>query len=151
MAWVTISLRKMALKARISNFEYQLMKLSQDKMSMQMAAGYATSVMNVYKNNALDRVAQNYLNTVQGFDQNSANYSAQVQNAGLLRQRSEMVATSLFQAMEDGQLRANKNKEQQIDQEMEIIQTQLKAARAEEENLEKAMDEDIKKTAIKLM
>lgn len=151
MAWVTISLRKMTLTARISNMEYRLMTLSQDKQSQQMSAGYSKSKLNLMKNMEYQAIDQAFNNQVQGFNKNDQNYSINVQQANLWRQNERMSRESIFQAMEDSQLQENNRKEQQIDQEIEVLQTQLKAARAEEENLGKALDEDIKKSAINLM
>lgn len=165
MAWVTISLRKLTLNARVNSLEYRLMKLSQDKQSQQSSAAYAQSQLNMQKNNAYMSVqninsanVKNITDAMMAAQKNGQTDQATMQdfnnriadsNSGM--QMSKMMQDSLFQAQEDGMLQENNRKEAAIDQEIQMIETQLKAARAEEESLGKALDEDIKSSAIKLM
>ena len=170
MAWVTIGLRKHALKARINSLEYRLMKLSQDKQSQHNAAAMTQSQLSMRKNDEYLRLQNNHSNYMQGVTnqmqqaQDQANKAGQPLDGASMQQMqnkiamgnqnfqmSQMMTDSLFQAQEDGLMQENNRKETAIDLEIERLEVQLKAARAEEEQLGKALDEDIKKTAINLM
>ena len=152
MAWVTISLRKMALRARQNNLNARLMELSQQQQSMQMAAGYALSAMNAQKDQALMEAQDRYYAGIEGLqygDSNSQTMAA-LRRSELDYQREQLVINSVFTAAEEGQRNMTKVRESAISMEIEILNTQLMAVNAEYEALEKGLESDIKKDTIKL-
>lgn len=162
MGWVTLSLRKMALKQRISNLEYRSIQLSQEQQSLSNQSSYQQRYLGMKKNQdlmSLSQQRQNYLQQARGKYSNQDSLSTQdtldLQSAldeiNLNYQFAEMNAESVFQAEQDSMLQQINARQEQLELEQQQVEAQLKAARAEEESLSSAMDQDIKNDAIKLV
>ncbi len=158
MAWVTISLRKQALKGRMNYISNRLMDLSQERESMQMSAGYAQSTMSAEKSLRLMQLGEAYANGLDEANKNGSlfsgnsnsqafsNYMAFVQNY----QQAEMDINSRFQMAEESQRKLISARETAISSEQEVLQSQLAAVSAEYDALEKGLESDIKRDTIKL-
>lgn len=165
MGWVTLSLRKMALKQRISNLEYRLVQLSQEQQSLANSSSYAqrelSSIQNL-KTAALSRNRANLLKQARNdYSANSSdssttsdaylNLQSALDDINLNYQFEQMNIESIFQAQQDTLLQEVNTKQQQLELEQEQVEQQLAAARAEEEQLGEAVSQDIKNDAIKLV
>ena len=151
MAWVTISLRKQALRARIDHLNYQQISLSQQQQSMQIAGGYAISAMTAQKDRALNNAMTDHRNRLNNL-QNSGGgqLTTAIEDENLRYQQEQMLINSVFQSFEDGQRNLTKSRETAISLEIETLKTQLMAVNQEYEALEKGLENDIKKDTIKL-
>lgn len=150
MAWVTISLRKQALRARMDNLNFKLMQLSQQQQSMQMSGGYATSVMNAQKNQKLTEALERHQSRLGNITGTGSTASKQVSAEDARYQQEQMYINSLFQSLETGQSNLTKNKETAISNEIETLKTQLQHVSQEYDSLEKGLESDIKRDTIKL-
>ncbi len=160
MGWVTLSLRKMALKQRVSNLEYRLVQISQQQQTLANQSSYAQRYMGMMQNQSMMQLNVNRLNDLQqaraDFSQDGSNYESQLNlqsaldNINLSYQFGQMNMESVFQAQEDSMLQEINAQQQQLELEQEQIQTQLQAAQAELESLDSAISSDIKNGAIKL-
>lgn len=161
MGWVTLSLRKMALKQRISNLEYRLIQLSQEQQSLANSSSYAQRQMSMVQNQNSAQLSADRLNLIKnaraGFDGDNYTYNDQLDlqtaldEINLNYEFEKMNMESIFQAQQDSMLQQINTQQQQIELEQEQIETQLAAARAEEEQLSEAVSQDIKNGAIKLV
>ena len=160
MGWVTLSLRKMTLKQRISNLEYRLIQISQEQQTLANQSSYAQRYLGMMQNQSLSQLnvdKLNYLKQARSFSGNSSDYQSQLNLQSALDEINlnysfeKMNMESVFQAQQDSMLQEINAKQQQLELEQEQIQTQLAAARAEEEQMSQAMDQDIKNGAIKLV
>lgn len=160
MGWVTISLRKMALKQRESSLQYRLMQISQERQSLANQSNYTQRYVNAMKNQENGNIMNGYMDAVEQLQQQGQNidptskewtaYQKALDQASLVQSRQQMAADSIFQGYEDGLMGDVNRREQQLDGEQVQIETQLKAAQAELESLDQAMDNSIKNSAIKL-
>lgn len=165
MGWVTLSLRKMALKQRISNLEYRLVQLSQEQQSLANSSSYAQRELGMIQNQKTAQLSLNRMNLLKQarntYSANSSDNSTTSQDyldlqtaldeINLNYQFEQMNMESIFQAQQDSMLQEINNRQQQLELEQEQVQTQLSAARAEEEQLSEAVSQDIKNSAIKLV
>ena len=160
MGWVTISLRKMALKQRVSNLQYRLIQISQERQSVANQSQYTQRFLNAMKNQQYADISDNYMSAVQ-LAQNGAanldptsgqwsNYQTSLDQLALVQSRQQMAADSIFQGLEDSLMGDVNRRDQQLEAEQTQIETQLQAAQAELESLDQAMDDSIKSSAIKL-
>ncbi len=160
MGWVTLSLRKMALKQRVSNLEYRLVQISQQQQTLANQSSYAQRYMGMMQNQSMMQLnvdRQNYLKDARNnFSNNGSDYQSQLDlqtaldDINLNYQFEQMNMESVFQAQEDSMLKEINSQQQQLELEQEQIQTQLAAAQAELESLDSAITNDIKNGAIKL-
>lgn len=161
MGWVTLSLRKMALKQRISNLEYRLVQVSQEQQTLANQSAYAqrylgmmqnqsTSQLNVDRLNYLKQARNQYSGSSSDY-QKQLNLQSALDEINLNYSFEKMNMESVFQAQQDSMLQEINAKQQQLELEQEQLQTQLSAARAEEEQMSEAMSQDIKNGAIKLV
>ena len=160
MGWVTISLRKMALKQRESNLQYRLMQISQERQSLANQAQYTQRYINAMKNQQYSGITNSYMDAVQQLQNESADleptskewtaYQTALDQFSLIQSRQQMAADSIFQGYEDSLMGDVNRRDQQLEAEQTQIETQLKAAQAELESLDQAMDDSIKNSAIKL-
>lgn len=160
MGWVTLSLRKMALKQRVSNLEYRLVQISQQQQTLANQSSYAQRYMGIMQNQSMMQLnvdRQNYLKDARNnFSNNGSDYQSQLDlqsaldDINLNYQFEQMNMESVFQAQEDSMLKEINSQQQQLELEQEQIQTQLQAAQAELESLDSAITSDIKSSAIKL-
>lgn len=160
MGWVTLSLRKMALKQRVSNLEYRLVQISQQQQTLDNTSSYSQRQMGMLQNQQMmllnsDRL--NYLKDVRGsFSSEGSTYEDQLElqqrldEINFSYQFNQMNMESVFQAEEDALLKQVNIQQQQLELEQQQIQTQLAAAQAELESLDSAITNDIKNGAIKL-
>ena len=160
MGWVTISLRKMALKQRVSNLQYRLLQISQERQSIANQSQYTQRYLNVMKNQQYSQITDSYMAAVQTAQNAAANldptssdwtnYQTSLDQLSLVQSRQQMAADSIFQAYEDSLMGDVNRRDQQLEAEQTQIETQLQAAQAELESLDQAMDDSIKSSAIKL-
>lgn len=162
MAWVTISLRKMVLKQRISMLEARSIELSQQQQSLANNGAYAQQFLNAMKDKSYGELQVRHQQKVQGLSGQAANidpndfaqqqqYTNNLNDLNLGQTYSRMQLDSIFEGYESGMRDEADRKARALEAEQVQIETQLKAARAEEENLSKAMDQDIKSGAIQLV
>ncbi len=166
MGWVTLSLRKMALKQRISNLEYRLVQLSQEQQSLANSSSYAQRELGMIQNQKTSQLSLNRMNLLKqarnNYSANSSDDSTNSQQSYLNLQTAldeinlnyqfeQMNMESIFQAQQDSMLQEINNRQQQLELEQVQVQDQLAAARAEEEQLSEAVSQDIKNDAIKLV
>lgn len=160
MGWVTLSLRKMALKQRVSNLEYRLVQISQQQQTLANSSSYAQRYVGMMQNQSMMQLNVDRLNYLkqarESFAQDGSSYESQLNlqstldNINLGYQFTQMNMESVFQAQEDSMLQEINAQQQQLELEQEQIQTQLAAAQAELESLDSAISNDIKNGAIKL-
>ena len=74
MGWVTISLRKMALKQRVQMLQYRDLQISQERQSIANQSQYTQRYLNAMKNQEYGAIQQSYMDNVQNLQQQSANY-----------------------------------------------------------------------------
>lgn len=159
MGWAALSLRKMALKQRINSLEQRLINISQELQTMYDASSYAQRALGVEKSNAQANLQETYSNNSatlasqygNGSDTSSLkeyNQALQQQQLGLMY--SQMIQNSMFSAKEQAMQESINAQESQLEAEQEQLETQLEAARAEYQNLDSAVSQDIKDGAIKL-
>ncbi len=161
MGWVTLSLRKMALKQRVSNLEYRLVQISQQQQTLANQSSYAQRYMGAMQNQSMMQLNVDRLNYLKDARNNFSSgdvsdYQSQLDlqtaldEINLNYQFEQMNMESVFQAQEDSMLKEVNAQQQQLELEQEQIQTQLAAAQAELESLDSAITNDIKNNAIKL-
>lgn len=160
MAWVTISLRKMVLKQRISMLEARLIELSQQQQSLANNSNYSQQAMNAMKDMHYGQLQvdnQGAINTMMqnvpgegASAQDSLDFNNSLNNLNLANMQERMRLDSIFENEENNMRSEVDRKARALEAEQVQIETQLKAARAEEESLGKAMDQDIKNGAIQL-
>ncbi len=160
MGWVTISLRKMALKQRVSNLQYRLLQISQERQSIANQSQYAQRYINAIKNEQYGSIQGAYFDNVQRLQNESADldptskewtaYQTALDRFSLVQSRQQMAADSIFQGYEDSLMNDVNRRDQQLEAEQTQVETQLQAAQAELESLDQAMDDSIKNSAIKL-
>ncbi len=160
MGWVTISLRKMALKQRTSNLQYRLLQISQERQSLANQSQYTQRYLNAMKNQQYSGITTSYMDAVQQLQNESADldptskewtaYQTALDQASLVQSRQQMAADSIFQGYEDALMGDVNRRDQQLEAEQTQVETQLQAAQAELEQLDQAMDDSIKNSAIKL-
>ncbi len=161
MGWVTLSLRKMALKQRVSNLEYRLVQISQQQQTLANQSSYAQRYNGMMQNQQMMQLNVDRLNYLKDARANAANsgstdYQSQLDlqtaldEINLNYQFNQMNLESVFQAQEDSMLQEVNRQQQQLELEQEQIQTQLAAAQAELESFDSAISNDIKNGAIKL-
>ena len=73
MGWVTISLRKMALKQRTTNLQYRLLQISQERQSLANQSQYTQRYLNAMKNQQYSGITTSYMDAVQQLQNESAN------------------------------------------------------------------------------
>ncbi|MCX4275223.1 MAG: hypothetical protein OSJ27_05530 [Candidatus Gastranaerophilales bacterium] len=161
MGWVTLSLRKMTLKQRISNLEYRLVQISQEQQTLANQSSYAQRYLGMMQNQSTSQLNVDRLNYLKqarsNFSGDSSDYQGQLNLQSALDEINlnysfeKMNMESVFQAQQDSMLQEINTKQQQLELEQEQLQTQLSAARAEEEQMSQAMNQDIKNGAIKLV
>lgn len=160
MGWVTLSLRKMALKQRVSNLEYRLVQISQQQQTLANQSSYAQRYAGMMQNQSMMQLNVDRLNYLkqarESFSENGSDYQSQLNLQTTLNeidlnyQFEQMNMESVFQAQEDSMLQEINAQQQRLELEQEQIQTQLAAAQAELESLDSAITSDIKNGAIKL-
>lgn len=160
MGWVTLSLRKMALKQRVSNLEYRLVQISQQQQTLANQSSYAQRYAGMMQNQSMMQLNVDRLNYLkqarESFSESGSDYQSQLNlqttldEINLNYQFEQMNMESVFQAQEDSMLQEINAQQQQLELEQEQIQTQLQAAQAELESLDSAITSDIKNGAIKL-
>lgn len=161
MGWITLSLRKQVLTQRVSKLEHRLLKLSQEEQSLSNSSSYSeriiglekqeqySSIMNDYSSN-LTNIGTAY-SAASGNDISSlANYNVQLQESQLTYMYNKMLVDSIFTQKEQALQDEVNNKQTYLDLEKEQVETQLEAARAELEQLDEAISQDIKTSTISL-
>ena len=163
MGWMSLSLRKMVLTQRVSELEHRLTKLSQEEQTLANSSSYAERAIAVEKTQAYNTLNTDYtnkmnsmlsqFNTGQPVTDMSvlAQYNTDLQTAQLGYMYNKMNIDSIFTAKEEAMQDEINERQTQIDLEQEQLETQLEAARAEKEQLDKAISEDIKSSTISLV
>ena len=152
MGYAIFSARKIMLSTRINNLQFRLMALSQQKqnlaqlsssmqqyfgnISMMLGSGYGMGMglMNGLANSVFGMFMGNSANNIFG----SMGYNNQI-----------AAAQQMLGMQSQAMLKPVAAQENMIDNEMKTIETQLKAAQAEIEQVEKAEDNAIKQSAPK--
>lgn len=160
MGWVTMSLRKMALKQRINNYQYRLIQISQENQTLANQSQYTQRYLNAMKNQQYGTITSNYTDAVKNLQQTASNldptskdwtaYQNALDQASLAQSRQQMSADSIFQGYEDALMADVQRRQDQLDAEQEQIETQLQAAQAEYKSMDEAMQQSIEDSAIKL-
>ena len=160
MGWVTISLRKMALKQRVSNLQYRLLQISQERQTIANQSQYTQRAINAMKNQQYSGITDSYTSAVQelqnqnmGTDPTSgawSMYQSALDQLALTQSRQQMSVDSIFQGYEDALMGDVNRRDQQLEAEQTQIETQLQAAQAELKSLDEAMEQSIQDSAIKL-
>ncbi len=160
MGWVTISLRKMALKQRVSNLQYRLLQISQERQTIANQSQYTQRAINAMKNQQYNGITDSYTSAVQELqNQNMGTnptsgawsiYQSALDQLALTQSRQQMSVDSIFQGYEDALMGDVNRRDQQLEAEQTQIETQLQAAQAELESLDEAMEQSIQDSAIKL-
>ena len=162
MGWITLSLRKLVLTQRVNELEHRLTKLSQEHQSLSNGSSYTERFMGVRKSEAYKELLTNYsnnMNTTAAKYQNgavtdismAAQYNVDIQQNQLDYMFQKMNLESIFTAEENALRDEVNQKENHLDLEQEQIETQLEAARAEKEQLDQAISQDIKSSTISLV
>ena len=160
MGWVTISLRKMALKQRVSNMQYRLLQVSQERQTIANQSQYTQRYLNAMKNQQYSSITNSYMSAVQELQNNAANmdptssewsaYQTSLDQLALVQSRQQMAVDSVFQGYEDALMGDVNRRDQQLEAEQTQLETQIQAAQAELESLDEAMEQSIQDSAIKL-
>ena len=160
MGWVTISLRKMALKQRVSNMQYRLLQVSQERQSIANQSQYTQRYLNAMKNQQYSGITSSYMSAVKELQNNAASmdptssewsaYQTSLDQLALAQSRQQMAVDSVFQGYEDALMGDVNRRDQQLEAEQTQLETQIQAAQAELESLDEAMEKSIQDSAIKL-
>lgn len=160
MGWVTISLRKMALKQRKSQLQYRLIQISQERQTIANQSQYTQRFINAQKNQQYNDITASYIDKVTELQNGASDidptskawntYQTALDQAALIQSRQQMSLDSIFQGYEDALMGDVNRRDQQLEAEQTQIETQLQAASAELETLDQAMESSIKDSAIKL-
>lgn len=160
MGWVTISLRKMALKQRVSNLQYRLLQISQERQTIANQSQYTQRYLNAMKNQQYSSINTSYTEALQEAQQSASSldptssewsaYQTSLDQMSLAQMQQQMAVDSIFQGYEDALMGDVNRRDQQLEAEQTQIETQLQAAQAELESLDEAMEQSIQDSAIKL-
>ena len=161
MGWITLSLRKQVLTQRVSKLEHRLLKLSQEEQSLSNSSSYAERIIGLEKQEQYSTIINNYSSSLgdigaaysaaDGSDVSSlANYNVQLQESQLSYIYNKMIVDSIFTQKEQALQDEVNDKQTYLDLEKEQVETQLEAARAELEQLDEAISQDIKTSTISL-
>lgn len=160
MGWVTISLRKMALKQRVATLQYRDLQISQERQSLANQSQYTQRYVNAMKNQQYGDITNSYMDGIAALNKKAENidpnskdwtvYQNSLDQAALLQSRQQMAADSIFQGYEDALMGDVNRRDQQLEAEQVQVETQLQAAQAELKNLDDAMKSSIEDSAIKL-
>ena len=162
MGWITLSLRKLVLTQRVNELEHRLTKLSQEQQTLANSSSYAERIIGIDKSDQYRNLYSNYANSFNEIAQNYSNASAtdvglagqymtDIQTKQLEYLYNKMNIDSIFTAKEQMIQDEVNQKQTNLALEQEQIETQLEAARAEKEQLDKAISEDIKASTISLV
>ena len=72
MGWVTISLRKMALKQRVSNLQYRLLQISQERQTIANQSQYTQRYLNAMKNQQYSSINTSYTEALKEAQQSAS-------------------------------------------------------------------------------
>lgn len=170
MGYAIFTARKLMLTNRINQINFRMMQLSQQQQTLaDQASRWERAIANTRSlfnnignmfqmgiNMALQgQMQQLYSSNVSGggsFDPSSMNAIGSMLNGGNNFFATPlgsymMMMQSSIEMSNQNQLRQVKDMENQIELQMKSLETQLKAAQAEMENVEKAEDNEIKKSA----
>ncbi len=161
MGWVTLSLRKMVMTQKVSALEHRLTKLSQEQQSLANSSAYEERIIGINKeeayNSLMNDYSDNISNIAQGFNNGDADvqdlyeYQVQLQQSNLDYIYNKMMIDSIF-TQEEKILQDKVNQKQTyLSLEQEQMETQLEAARAELQQLDQAVSQDIKQSTISLV
>ena len=161
MGWVTLSLRKMVLTQRVSELENRLTKLSQEQQTLANSSSYQERALGLRRQYAYKNLMSNYsdgLNNIQwGIAGGNGNmsemmqYQVQLQQSQLDYMYNKMMIDSVFTAQEQALQDQVNDKQTYLELEQEQVETQLEAARAELEQLDEAVSQDIERSTISLV
>ncbi|MDO5436589.1 MAG: hypothetical protein Q4F80_00115 [bacterium] len=147
---------------RVSQLEHRLTKLSQEQQTLANSSAYTERAIGLEKTEAYKTLTTNYsqgLNDVaSAFNQGSnagiqelAQYQVQLQQSQLDYMYNKMMIDSVFTAKEQALQDQVNQKQTYLELEQEQVETQLEAARAELEQLDEAVTQDIQSSTISLV
>lgn len=162
MGWVTLSLRKMVMTQRVSQLEQRLVKLSQEQQTLANSSAYEERAIGLEKqeaykslttdySNNLNNVASSFNNGSTAGVQALAQYQVQLQQSQLDYMYNKMMIDSVFTQKEQALQDRVNDKQTYLELEQEQVETQLEAARAELEQLDEAVSNDIQQSTISLV
>ena len=157
MTWATISARQMVLKNRINCLESQLIHISQDLQTAYNDSAYKQQFNQMDYTEDLAKIQDDYNKEIESIEEQykdsdtSAEYTKAYNDATKkYLEKKQAIENDLEK---DNRVNQDKTdaKTQALEAQQEQIETQLEAARAEYESLDKACSNDISKGAIKLI
>ena len=162
MTWATISTRQMVLKNRINCLETQLIRISQDIQSTYDESSYDQQFAQMDYGEALAEAQDKYQNSMDELYKEHTKNIEGGKNASYDETKKYNDATKEYLTAKRGldkkleaKNRCNQDrtdaKTRALEAQQEQIETQLEAARAEYDQLDKACSQDIQKGAIKLV
>ena len=160
MGWLTLSLRKQVLTQRVSQLEHRLTKLSQEQQSLANGSSYTERAIGLEKQEAYSALIEDHAKRITTIGENFmgssasvvdlANYNVELQEAQLNYIYEQALLDSIFTQREQALQDEVNNKQTYVELEQEQVETQLEAARAELEQLDEAIGQDIKTSTISL-
>ena len=165
MTWATISTRQMVLKNRINCLETQLIRISQEIQSTYDESSYdqqfaqmdygenLAQAQDVYQKE-MDKIYNDHTKNADGSDASNNNTYDETKRYNDATRTYLNAKRNLDKKLEANN-RVNQDrtdaKTRALEAQQEQIETQLEAARAEYDQLDKACSQDIQKGAIKLV
>ncbi len=155
MGYAIFTARKLMLTNRLSQLNFRIMQLSQQQQTLSQAAGdfqRAMSAQKAYFNN----LGNQQMNIFMGMLQNgqlNANGNNTTEN-NIFQQIQEQIqktymTNSYFDFMSQARMQNIKNIEDQIEQERETLQTQVKAVENELKTVQEGEDKALERSAPK--
>ena len=155
MGWATVASRKAELKNRINTLETRAMEISQEKQTIANQASYDQQEVQLKGNYEQALLNQDYQNAMDAINNDRKASDADKQQSIMKVQTEYNNRMNIFQQTQQAKLNSQKHltdaRTNALEAQQEQIESQLKAARAEYDNLGQAMDQDIKDGAIKLI
>lgn len=161
MGWVTLSLRKMVLTQRVSQLEQRLTELSQEQQTLANSSSYQERVIGLEKQEAYSSLTSDYSSSLSdiasAFSDGTtdvstlAEYQVQLQQSQLDYIYNKMMIDSVFTQEEQALQDQVNNKQTYLELEQEQVETQLESARAELDQMDEAISEDIDRSTISLV
>ena len=150
MGYAVFTARKLMLTSRINNLNFRLMCLSQQKQSLAQLSSTMQSSFGQLSMNMNSMCQQNLIGAMLGGSYNGTSGNNQTQMMNYMGNMYQMqLNNNYIQQMQQSMMAPVAMQDNAIDMEMKTIETQLQAARAELDSVEKHEGEEIKKSAPK--
>ena len=155
MGWVTLSLRKLSLRAEINALEMRDIQMSRQIRSIQKELSYEQSIFNKSKKEELFAAKQPYLDMreerpdgddQQAYNEWSVEYSDAQRDYEERKQEINQYYDDMMQELEEEAT----DEETRLQEEQTVLEAQLEALRAEMETVSEQISSDIDSQKIKL-